>query len=385
MAHTSSRFSRKSEKRPVQVASTRIPCTGARCWMVILVCAMARSPATSQLKPPRKCRMLTPASNAWRLTLMKSAAGPWNQVAVIQPPSCQTVAKSSHLPASRKSAQFSMTWRILSPAASFWVSIWRLPGWRIFWAAAGPWPGPLARTGDPLDERGDQWHVRRRSEGFDRLDAETGGGDGRGGVPVRVASRGEHPGQRGDHVLGEGGWSAGPHMFEEHEPAGRPENPVDLPECTRLIGNRAQHEGGYDRVEARVGEGERAGGRVDDVDRHLGPGELGGELGAHRSRRLGDRHMARGTVETQVGAGARTDLQDISRNATQQLLSPVRHPAAFDGGGAPVVTRGELTAPARLRRMWSIGTVCPALCMAESWQYSLWRTPSTWDTFGATS
>jgi hypothetical protein len=68
--------------------------------------------------------------------------------------------------------------------------------------------------------------------------------------------------------------------------------------------------------------------------------------------------MARGTVETQVGAGARTDFQDISRNATQQLLSQVRQPAAFEGGGAPVVTRSELTAPARLRRMWSLGTVC---------------------------
>jgi hypothetical protein len=147
-------------------------------------------------------------------------------------------------------------------------------------------------------------------------------------------------------------------MFEEHQPAVRAENPVDLPERTRLIGNRAQHQGGYDRVEARVGEGERVGRRVDDVHGHLGPGELGNELRAHRRRRLGDRHMAGGPVETQVGASARADLQDISGYTTQHSLSPVRHPAAFDGGGAPVVTRGELTAPARFRRMWCIGTVC---------------------------
>ncbi len=55
-----------------------------------------------------------------------SAAGSWNQVAVIQPSSCQTVVKASHLLASRNSAQFLMTGRILNSSASFSVSIWRL-------------------------------------------------------------------------------------------------------------------------------------------------------------------------------------------------------------------------------------------------------------------
>src|SRR5262245_22555111 len=50
--------------------------------------------------------MLTPRSKPARLTSMNLDAGPWNQVAVIQPLSCQTVLKRSQSPASRHSAQF---------------------------------------------------------------------------------------------------------------------------------------------------------------------------------------------------------------------------------------------------------------------------------------
>src|SRR5512135_1224317 len=57
------------------------------------------------LVPPRKCRMLTSFSNPARLTSMKRDAGPWNQVAVIQPSSCHTVRKRSQSPASRQTAQ----------------------------------------------------------------------------------------------------------------------------------------------------------------------------------------------------------------------------------------------------------------------------------------
>jgi hypothetical protein len=73
--------------------------------MVILVCAMARVPFTSTLVPPRKWRITTPRSNAARLTSMNLSAGPWNQVAVIQAPSCQQVRKRSQSPASRHTAQ----------------------------------------------------------------------------------------------------------------------------------------------------------------------------------------------------------------------------------------------------------------------------------------
>src|SRR5688500_6840802 len=82
--------------------------------MVILVCAMARAPRSSTLEPPRKCRMLTPFSKPARLTSMNSRAGPWNQVALIQPSSCQTVRKRSQSPASRQIAQFSTTWTMAS-------------------------------------------------------------------------------------------------------------------------------------------------------------------------------------------------------------------------------------------------------------------------------
>src|SRR5688572_24778012 len=82
--------------------------------MVILVCATARLPFRSTLEPPRKCRMLTPLSKPALLTLMNSAAGPWNQVAVIQPSSCHTVRKRSQSPASRHSAQFCTTSTISS-------------------------------------------------------------------------------------------------------------------------------------------------------------------------------------------------------------------------------------------------------------------------------
>ena len=65
-----------------------------RWLMVIFVCATARLPFRSTLEPPRKCRMLTPLSKPALLTSMNSAAGPWNQVAVIQPSSCHTVREA---------------------------------------------------------------------------------------------------------------------------------------------------------------------------------------------------------------------------------------------------------------------------------------------------
>ena len=53
------------------------------------------------------------------LAAMKSGAGPWNQVAVIQPSvGCQTVANRSQSPASRHSAQFSTSSRMANLSAS---------------------------------------------------------------------------------------------------------------------------------------------------------------------------------------------------------------------------------------------------------------------------
>src|SRR5205809_5104832 len=82
--------------------------------IVILVCAIARSPATSIDEPPRKCRMLTPLFQPSRLTSMKRSAGPWNQVAIIVPSECQTLRKRSQSPASRHTTQFSTTSRMRS-------------------------------------------------------------------------------------------------------------------------------------------------------------------------------------------------------------------------------------------------------------------------------
>jgi hypothetical protein len=48
---------------------------------------------------------------------MNSAYGPWNQVAVIHPSSCQTRENSSHRPASRSTTQSSTTLRIADAAA----------------------------------------------------------------------------------------------------------------------------------------------------------------------------------------------------------------------------------------------------------------------------
>src|SRR5438477_7712118 len=56
--------------------------------------------------------MLTPRSNPSRLTSMNCVAEPWNQVAVIQPSACHTVAKRSQSPASRQTTQFSTHSRI---------------------------------------------------------------------------------------------------------------------------------------------------------------------------------------------------------------------------------------------------------------------------------
>src|SRR5262245_2850567 len=117
MPQAPSRFSRKSTKRPVQITSHSTPSTSARWVMVIFVCETARAPATSTEQPPRKWRMRTPLANPSRLTRMKSSAGPWNQVAIIRPSSCQTVRKRSQSPASRQTAQFSTRRRMSSSSA----------------------------------------------------------------------------------------------------------------------------------------------------------------------------------------------------------------------------------------------------------------------------
>ena len=71
--------------------------------------------------------MLTPASKPSRLAWMKSAAGPWNQVAVIQPPECQTEANPAQSPASLVRAHLSTNWRIRNSSASCSLSMPGLP------------------------------------------------------------------------------------------------------------------------------------------------------------------------------------------------------------------------------------------------------------------
>jgi hypothetical protein len=94
--------------------SQRTSCTVARCEIVIFVCAIARSPSISTVPPPRKWRMLTPRSKPSRETRAKSAPDPWNQVAIMKPSSCQTVANRSQSPASRQSTHCSTMRRISS-------------------------------------------------------------------------------------------------------------------------------------------------------------------------------------------------------------------------------------------------------------------------------
>jgi hypothetical protein len=53
-----------------------IPSTGARCAIVILVCAIARAPAMSIALPPRKCRMRTPRAQPCSLAAMNSSNVP---------------------------------------------------------------------------------------------------------------------------------------------------------------------------------------------------------------------------------------------------------------------------------------------------------------------
>src|SRR6266850_34311 len=61
--------------------------------------------------------MLTPLLKPSRLTSMNFSAGPWNQVAFIQPSGCQTVLKRSQSPASRHKTQFSTVSRIANFSA----------------------------------------------------------------------------------------------------------------------------------------------------------------------------------------------------------------------------------------------------------------------------
>ena len=81
--------------------------------MVIFVCPIALSPWSSDACPVSVCKMITPRSNAFLLASMKSAAGLWNQVALIQPfVGCHTAANRSQSPASRQTAQRSTSSRI---------------------------------------------------------------------------------------------------------------------------------------------------------------------------------------------------------------------------------------------------------------------------------
>ena len=58
--------------------------------------------------------MLTPLAQPSCVTRMNSVYGPWNQVAIITPSGCHTVANRSQSPASRHTAQRSIIWRISS-------------------------------------------------------------------------------------------------------------------------------------------------------------------------------------------------------------------------------------------------------------------------------
>jgi hypothetical protein len=52
--------------------------------------------------PAEEMQELTPLSKPRLLAPMKSAAGPWNHVALIHPRGCQTVASRSQSPADEK-------------------------------------------------------------------------------------------------------------------------------------------------------------------------------------------------------------------------------------------------------------------------------------------
>src|SRR5580704_4133831 len=123
------------------------PSTGARCEIVILVCAMARSPATSIEEPPRKCRMRTPRFQPSSLPLMNSSNVPWNQVAIMRPSACQTVRKRSHSRASRHTAQFSTSWRMVTLSAAAAVILRQSVLMKRHCEPTGP-----ARSGRPDDK-----------------------------------------------------------------------------------------------------------------------------------------------------------------------------------------------------------------------------------------
>jgi hypothetical protein len=75
-------------KRPVHTTSYSTPSTGARCAMVVFVCATARVSDTSIIVPPRVCQLLMPLDQASRQSSMndqRCLRTKWQSSAVIVP------------------------------------------------------------------------------------------------------------------------------------------------------------------------------------------------------------------------------------------------------------------------------------------------------------
>ena len=95
--------------------------------MVILVCEMARVAGDLARPAAQLVQDVDACVEGLAADLDEVRAGPWNQVAVIQPSACHTVAKRSQSPASRQTTQFSTVSRIASLSAASSSTIFPSP------------------------------------------------------------------------------------------------------------------------------------------------------------------------------------------------------------------------------------------------------------------
>ena len=204
--------------------------------------------------------------------------------------------------------------------------------------AATPWPTTSG------------WTIRGipRHSGGPRLRPGTAVAQQRKRRPVAVAAGGERAPRPGEPVLtpGEPGL-VGAHVLDGTA-AGRRAGArgAARARAARASAHGAQHQRPDDRVEARVGERERLGARVDDARRAAAAGD------ARRSRaRIAASGSVRmsastpGRVGGEVGAGAGADLQHAAAGGAEQVAPQRGHPAALAEREEGVVEPGGARAP----------------------------------------
>src|SRR5690348_14421181 len=135
-------------------------------------------------------------------------------------------------------------------------------------------------------------------------------------------------------------------MLDEQQSAAGPQYATQLPQGTRLIVDRAEHQRRYDDVKALVVERQILRRRAQQLRIRLGSLDVLLQSAGHWLCGLGDDEGAHGpVVEGQVCSRAATDLQHVASRGGEQRLPVGAKAIPLALGHKAVIHRGEDTTP----------------------------------------